>query len=379
MTRRIRVGVLFGGRSGEHEVSLQSAASVLRALDRERFEPVPIGITKEGRWLLPADAAKALEDGLAAMEGRFLAFRPDPGSRGGLIAVDDADRAVAPAGPSLVDVDVVFPVLHGTYGEDGTVQGLLELAGIPYVGSGVLASALAMDKAMQKDVFRQKGIPVADYTLVRARELETDFDAVLRRIEASFPYPMFVKPANLGSSVGITKAHDRDELAAGLRLAAEYDRRVIVEEAIDGREIECSVLGNEEPIASLPGEVVPGHEYYDYEAKYIDDSSRLIIPAELDPATTARIQELAVQSFLALDASGLARVDFFVERGTGRVLVNEVNTMPGFTRISMYPKLWEASGLPYTDLLTKLIELAFERHRARVALRTEYRPKTGDR
>ncbi|MBE3589595.1 MAG: D-alanine--D-alanine ligase [Firmicutes bacterium] len=376
MTRRIRVAVLFGGRSGEHEVSLQSAASILRALDRERFEPVPIGITKEGRWLLPADAARALEEGLASMEGRYLAFRPEPGARGGLIAVDGPDGGAA-GGPGLVDVDVVFPVLHGTYGEDGTVQGLLELAGIPYVGSGVLASALAMDKAMQKDLFRQKGIPVPDYTLVRARELETDFEGVVRRLEEGFAYPMFVKPANLGSSVGITKAHDRAELAAGLRLAAQYDRRLVVEEAIDGREIECSVLGNEEPVASLPGEVVPGHEFYDYEAKYIDDSSRLIIPAELDAATTARIQELAVQSFLALDASGLARVDFFLERRTGRVLVNEVNTMPGFTRISMYPKLWEASGLPYTELLTQLIELAFERHRARAALRTDYRPNSG--
>lgn len=367
MSRKLRVGVLFGGRSGEHEVSLMSARSVLDAIDRDRFEVVPIGIAKDGRWLLSGDPLKTLTDGVARTGGKPIALLPGQEQKQ-IVPVGEqqlAPEGAAAAGAGLVDV--VFPVLHGTMGEDGTIQGLLEIAGVPYVGAGVLGSAVGMDKDMMKTVFRAHGLPQARHVAVLRHRWEAAKQAgtegrMLQELEDAFGYPCFVKPANLGSSVGISKAKDRDGLRAALDEAARYDRKIIVEEFIDGRELEVSVLGNDEPIASVVGEIVPSNEFYDYNAKYIDGTSGLIIPAELPEETAAEVRRLALAAFKVLDLSGMARVDFFLERGTGRVLLNEVNTLPGFTSISMYPKLWEASGLPYRDLITKLIELALERH-----------------
>lgn len=370
MSRKLRVGVLFGGRSGEHEVSLMSARSVLEAIDRDRFEVVPIGITKDGRWLLSGDPLKTLTDGVARTGGQPIALMPGQEQKQ-IVPVGEqalASTAAPAAGAGLVDV--VFPVLHGTMGEDGTIQGLLEIAGVPYVGAGVLGSAVGMDKDMMKTVFRAHGLPQARHlTVLRhrweaAKQAGTE-GAMLQELEEAFGYPCFVKPANLGSSVGISKAKDRDSLRAALDEAARYDRKIIVEEFIDGRELEVSVLGNDEPIASVVGEIEPSNEFYDYNAKYIDGTSGLIIPADLPEETAAEVRRLAVAAYTALDLSGMSRVDFFLERGTGRVLLNEVNTLPGFTSISMYPKLWEASGLPYPDLITRLIELALERHEDR--------------
>ncbi len=337
--KKLRVGVLFGGRSGEHEVSLRSAASVIAAMDPDKYEVRPMAISKEGRWLSPAQSARLLPGGEKLPEGagnRALMIQPVP---------DSADS-----------LDVVFPVLHGTFGEDGVVQGLLELAGLPYVGSGVLGSAVAMDKDVMKRLFRERGLPTPRHAAFLRGQ------ASVARLVREFGFPMFVKPANLGSSVGISKAHDRRELVAALELAGRYDRKILVEEFIDGREIECSVLGNDRPEASVPGEIVPCREFYDYEAKYIDEGSKLIIPAPLTRAQTRRVRELAVAAFLACECSGMARVDFFLERRTGRLLLNELNTIPGFTSISMYPKLWEASGLSYPELIDRLIQLALERH-----------------
>lgn len=355
MAERLRVAVLCGGRSGEHEVSVVSAASVLAALDPARFAAVPVGITRSGRWLLLPDleaarAAGGVEEGM----GQPLAVVPG-GGRGALVALE--------GGPGPGAVDVVFPVLHGPNGEDGTVQGLLRLAGVPFVGAGVLASALGMDKAAMKDVFRQWGLPVVDSLLVRRCDWEGDPGGTVARIREAIGFPCFVKPANLGSSVGISKARDREELRAALERAARYDRRLVVERAVDARELECSVLGNDAPVASVPGEILPAREFYDYEAKYADPRTQLVIPARVAPEVARRAQELAVRAFLALDCAGLARVDFFLERGSGLLLVNEINTIPGFTAVSMYPKLWEASGLSYRDLITRLIELALERWR----------------
>ena len=350
--RRIRIGVLFGGRSGEHEVSLRSAASVIAALDRTKYQVVPIAIAKAGKWLSPAQSMKLLppEQRSDSAPSRDLTIRPVPGST-------DA-------------VDVIFPVLHGTFGEDGTVQGLLELAGVPYVGAGVLGSAVGMDKDVMKRLFRERDLPTPEHLTLLRSQVAGQRSQTVRTIERRFRYPMFVKPANLGSSVGITKAHKRKELLAALNLAAQFDRKVMVERAIDGREIECSVLGNDAPEASVPGEVIPSREFYDYEAKYIDENSRLIIPARLTRAQTRRVQQLAVAAFLACECSGMARVDFFLERRTGRVLLNEINTIPGFTSISMYPKLWEASGVGYSELIDRLIRLALERHEEKA--RTRY-------
>lgn len=357
MNGKLRIAVLFGGRSGEHEVSLRSAASIMGAIDRERCEVVPVGITKTGRWLLPADVDRTLAAGTVE-EGAGQPVTLAGGEGGPNLVALDAGGA-----PAAQAVDAVFPVLHGPNGEDGTVQGLLELANVPYVGSGVLASAVGMDKGVMKDVFRRHDLPVTDYVVVRRRDWERDAGSVTDRIEAEIGYPCFVKPANLGSSVGISKARDRSRLREAMVQAARFDRRLVVERAVDGRELECSVLGNDEPFASVPGEIVPCNEFYDYTAKYIDDRSELLIPAPVSPETARQVQDLAVRAFLALDCAGLARVDFFLERGTGRVLVNEINTLPGFTTISMYPKLWEASGLPYRELIARLIELALERWR----------------
>ncbi len=378
MARKLRVAVLFGGRSGEHEVSVRSAASVLQAMDRERFEPVPVGITRAGRWLLSpgGDAAPLLAAGrVEEGAGRPVALVGGTASGAPAILIPiEGDGAGAAGGPE--PVDAVFPVLHGPNGEDGTVQGLLELADVPYVGSGVLASAVGMDKGIMKDVFRQHGLPSTDYLVLTRREWEAEPERVTREIEAGLGYPCFVKPANLGSSVGISKVRGPGELAPAMDLAARHDRRLVVEKGVDAREIECSVLGNDDPAASVPGEIVPCNEFYDYQAKYVDDRSKLLIPAPIPPETARQVRELAVRAFRAIDAAGLARVDFFLERRTGRVLVNEINTMPGFTSISMYPKLWEASGLPYTSLITRLIELAVERWKEKDHLLSQARNLT---
>ncbi len=360
-SRKLRVAVLFGGKSGEHEVSLVSARSVMAAMDREKYEILPVGITKFGRWLTTGDPVALLSDGGGAaldQDKPVVAGRRDlvPGTHEGRVPV----------------VDVVFPVLHGTYGEDGTVQGLLELADLPYVGAGVLGSALGLDKAAMKDVFRAHGLPVADSTVVMRKAWRARPAEIIASVEECFAYPVFVKPANLGSSVGISKAHDRGELEQGLRLAARFDRKMLVETAINAREIECSVLGNDEPIASVLGEVVPCNEFYDYKAKYIDGDSELHIPAVLPSETTELIRDLAVRAFRAIDCAGMARVDFFLCRDTGKVYVNELNTIPGFTDISMYPKLWEASGVSYSELIDRLIELALERYQDRHACETSY-------
>jgi D-alanine-D-alanine ligase len=358
--KRIRVGILFGGRSGEHEVSLVSAASVMKALDPEKYEVVPIGITKEGRWLAGTAAQNLLPEILRSGERVMPSADPTVAA---LVALNATDSR-------SVQLDVVFPVLHGTYGEDGTVQGLLDLAGVPYVGSGVLGSAVGMDKDMQKRLFLQAKLPVGDFVAVLRAEWEKSRGKVLRALRKKFRFPVFVKPATLGSSVGMTKAHDPKELAEAMDLAAEFAQKILVERAIRGREIEVAVLGNEDPRASVPGEIVPHREFYDYAAKYLEQGTRLLIPAKLTRAQVKRFQEYAVRAFRALECLGMARVDFFLEQRTGRILLNEVNTIPGFTSISMYPKMWEASGVSYRELLDRLIELALTQHREKQ--RTKY-------
>jgi D-alanine-D-alanine ligase len=362
--KRLRVGVLFGGRSGEHEVSLISAASVIQALDPAKYEAVPIGITKDGRWLAGTAAHKMLPPVLSEVlvSGERVMLSADP-SVGALVPVSDSRG-------DLLRVDVVFPVLHGTYGEDGTVQGLLDLAGLPYVGSGVLGSAVGMDKDMQKRLFLQAKLPVGDFLAIARAEWEKSRVKVLRSIRKKFRFPVFVKPATLGSSVGISKAHDVKELAVAMDLAAEFAQKILIERAIRGREIEVSVLGNEDPKASIAGEVVPHREFYDYTAKYLEEGTRLLIPAKLTKAQLKRFQEYAVRAFKTLECLGMGRVDFFLENPTGKILLNEINTIPGFTSISQYPKLWEASGLPYRDLLDRLIELALSQQREKQ--RTKY-------
>ena len=390
--KKIRVGVIFGGRSGEHEISLISAESVIRALNKDKYDVLPIGITREGRWLIGGDPLAQLKE--ASYTPKELMAGEATGNRGiresgnqgisqGTLPSQElvplAGNAALLKGRSpLAEVDVVFPVLHGPYGEDGTVQGLLELANLPYVGAGVTASALGMDKALQKTIFRQKGIPVLDFVVVKRRDWEREPEAVLARAEAALGYPCFVKPVNLGSSVGISKAHHRQELRAALDIAARYDRRLLVEQsAEDCREIEVSVLGNDDPIASIPGEIVPHREFYDYIAKYVDEETELKIPADLPPPVVERVRELGVRAFLAIDCAGMARVDLFVARDYSRIYVNELNTIPGFTTISMYPKLWEASGLPYPELLDRLIELALERHADKSRSQITYRGEQG--
>jgi D-alanine-D-alanine ligase len=355
VTRKLRVGVIFGGRSGEHEVSLQSAKSVIDAMDRDRYDVVPIGIMPDGRWLTSSDATLMLPEAVMRDGDREVALFGDP-TRVGLVTLNaesDNDRT---------SLDVVFPVLHGTFGEDGTIQGLLELAGIPYVGSGVLGSAAGMDKAVMKALFREAGLPIVEFASFLRTQWDTARDEILDRVESRIGYPAFAKPANLGSSVGISKAVDRASLERAIDTAARFDRKIVVERGVDAREVEVAVLGNDEPAASLPGEIIPNADFYDFETKYLSDSAEYAIPAELSAEQTAEIQAMAVRAFQAVDASGLGRVDFFVERGTDRILLNEINTMPGFTRISMYPKLWEASGVPYRELIDRLVQLALERH-----------------
>ncbi|MGB7621933.1 MAG: D-alanine--D-alanine ligase family protein [Terriglobia bacterium] len=383
MAKKIRVGIIFGGKSSEHEVSLASAASIISAIDREKYEIVPIGITKAGRWVLGEGAKKLIPQNVIEA-GKPILIPPDPEIReilrwplsAGVRTETTTELSRRPSGGAQgnTQVDVVFPILHGRFGEDGTIQGLLELAGIPYVGGGVLASAAGMDKDVMKRLFREEGLPVPEFLLFRAEELRSHGAACKRRIATKIHFPCFVKPANSGSSVGIHKVHTIKELDAALADALQYDVKILVEEEIVGREIECSVLGNESPQASLPGEVIPVHEFYDYEAKYIDEGSRLLIPAKLTPTQTRRVQELAIAAFKAIDCAGMARVDFFLEKGTGRVFVNEINTIPGFTKISMYPKLWEASGISYSELIDRLLELALKRHAGRSHLKCSYVP-----
>jgi D-alanine-D-alanine ligase len=390
MAKKLRVGILFGGRSGEHEVSLLSAASVLGAIDRGKFDVTPIGITKEGRWLAAADAHGLLKGDASAVARRLRAGDPEatPGAKllhegiptllapepGNPTALSQNPDGQSSAGAAL---DVVFPVLHGTFGEDGTIQGLFELAGIAYVGSGVLGSAAGMDKDVMKRLFVQARLPIVNHVTLLRADWEKSPRKAIAQVERVLNYPVFVKPANLGSSVGITKAHDRKELGPALTVAAKYDRKLIVEQGVGGksplrprrgeqaaraREFEVAVLGNDEPKASVVGEIIPGKEFYDYEAKYLSEGSVPVIPAPISKPETKKIREMAVAAFKACDLSGLARVDFLMEPdGKRRIFVNEVNTMPGFTRISMYPKLWEASGLSYRELITRLIELALER------------------
>lgn len=384
--KKLRVGILFGGRSGEHEVSLLSAASVLKAIDRKKFDVVPIGITKDGRWITASDAEHLLT-GKPTAPSTLRAGDPAATAPAALLA--DGRAAIVPPAPSREDLskqtlpasareavcldsqslDVVFPVLHGTFGEDGTIQGLFELAGIAYVGSGVLGSSTGMDKDVMKKLFAFSRLPMTKHVTLLRTEWQQSPRRATTRIEAALKYPLFVKPANLGSSVGISKVHNRTELGPALTLAASFDRKIVVEQGVGGarrraREFEVGVLGNDKPEASVVGEIVPGKEFYDYEAKYLTEGSIPVIPAKLTRPQTRQIQQMAVAAFQACDCAGLARVDFLMDPGkTQRIYVNEINTLPGFTSISMYPKLWAASGVPYTGLITRLIELALERQR----------------
>ncbi len=381
--KRLRVGVLYGGRSGEHEVSLASAAAVIANLDRARYEPVPIRIEKDGRWALVDRPPTAVSAAEVIEQARLEAARP---SRGGrevhlmarpseeTILSIDRGRPRGEEGTAVVtglNLDCIFPVLHGPYGEDGTIQGLLELANVPYVGAGVLASAVGMDKALMKVVFAACGLPVCPYRVVLRHVWARRREAIASEIESALSYPIFVKPANLGSSVGISKAKDRVTLLDAMDLAGAYDRKIVIEAAVpEAREIECAVLGNDAPEASVAGEVVPSREFYDYEAKYIDDGSKIFIPADLDAGTADEIRRLSIAAFQAIDCAGMARVDFLLARKTGAIYLNEVNTIPGFTTISMYSKLWAATGLAYPALLDRLLALALERHAEKQQLRT---------
>jgi len=386
--KKIRVGILFGGRSGEHEVSLLSAASVFNAIDKEKYEVVPIGITKEGRWVTAADAERLLhgkvEDhkhlragdpeatpGAAVLaKGESVVVPPEPQRHGSItpFETDKSSHALTRrAADRAIDVDVIFPVLHGTFGEDGTIQGLLELADMPYVGAGVLGSAAGMDKDIMKALFRAGGLPIVKHVTFLRSEWEANAKKVEKLVESKLKYPVFVKPANLGSSVGISKARDGKQLGPAIEEAAKFDRKIVIEQGVGGRkqkarEIECSVLGNDQPQASLPGEIVPSTEFYDYNAKYLDEGSQLIIPAKLSKAETKEVQRLAIGAFKAVDCAGLARVDFLMEPKSRKIYLNEINTLPGFTAISMYPKLWAASGVSYSDLIGRLIQFGLERH-----------------
>lgn len=358
--RKTRVAVVFGGRSDEHDVSLRSAQTIMDALDPDTYEVVPIGITRSGQWL-------AGDDPHAALVSDSPMFHLTTGEDS---AIPTSERIIQPVigadallpKDAAVDIDVFFPALHGPMGEDGTIQGMLEMAGVPYVGSGVLGSAVGMDKAMTKVILEQAGVPQLPWLLITRREWQQDPDATMARIESRLPYPVFVKPANMGSSVGVSKAKSTDELRTALQEAAHFDRRVVIEQGVVGRELEMGVLGNEAPITSGVGEIRPRGEFYDYASKYLDDSAELIIPADVEPEIQKEMERIAVESFIALDLAGLARVDFFVEEGTNQIYLNEVNTLPGFTSISMYPMLWNQAGISLPELVNKLVELALERH-----------------
>jgi D-alanine-D-alanine ligase len=381
--KKLRVGILFGGRSGEHEISLLSAASVLQALDKDKYEVVPIGITKEGRWVSQAYAERLLKgEHLPEETGRNLRAG-DPATTPGAAVLAKGASVIVPPVPSSdslvpfeslggttehgINVDVIFPVLHGTFGEDGTIQGLLELADIAYVGAGVLGSAAGMDKDIMKSLFAAAGLPIVKHVTLLRSQWEKDPKKVTRAVEKKLKYPVFVKPANLGSSVGISKARDGKELGPAIETAAGYDRKIVVEQGVGGkkhkaRELECSVLGNDEPRASIGGEIVPSSEFYDYNAKYLEEGSQLIIPAKITKKQMKELQEMAVAAFQAVDCSGLARVDFLMDPKSGKIYLNEINTMPGFTSISMYPKLWAASGIEYPELIDRLLQLGLERY-----------------
>jgi D-alanine-D-alanine ligase len=381
--KKLRVGVIYGGRSGEHEVSIASAAAVFKHLDRKRYDPVPLRIEKDGRWTLADRPPTALAASDVIEQARVVSAHPvRPGREAHLVSypadetiltIDRGSRSDPEEGVRVtgMGLDVVFPVLHGPYGEDGTVQGLLELANVPYVGAGVLASAVGMDKAFMKIAFAARGLPVAPYRVLLSHQWRSGREAHAQATADALGYPMFVKPANLGSSVGISKAKTAADLVTAIDLAFEFDRKVVIEAAVpDAREIEVGVLGNEQPEASVAGEIIPSREFYDYAAKYLDEGSVPVIPAELDEATAREVRRLAIEAFEAVDCAGLARVDFLLARESGRLFVNEVNTLPGFTTISMYAKLWEASGVSYPALLDKLIALAVERHAAKQDLKT---------
>lgn len=396
---KLRVGILFGGRSGEHEVSLLSAASLLNAIDKSKYDVVPIGITKDGRWLTAEHAERLLKGGagkksaaaLGAQDnasgekhlragdpeatpgaavlatGESVVVPPEPARRGEGLAPFQTDANLRRASDRAINVDVVFPVLHGTFGEDGTIQGLLELADIAYVGAGVLGSSAGMDKDVMKSLFRASRLPIVKHVTVLRSAWESAPRKVEKLVESKVKYPVFVKPANLGSSVGISKAHDRKELGPAIDEAAKFDRKIVIEEGVGGkknkaREIECAVLGNDDPKASVAGEIVPCKEFYDYDAKYLAEGSELVIPAKLNKAEMKNVQALAIAAFQAVDCSGLARVDFLMDPKSRKIYLNEINTMPGFTSISMYPKLWGATGVSYPDLIDRLIRLGVERH-----------------
>jgi len=388
---KLRVGILFGGRSGEHEVSLLSAASVLNAIDKTKYEVVPIGITKDGRWLTAEHAERMLkgnagEGARAAPEkhlragdpeatpgaavlatGESVVVPPEPARRDAGLALFQTDANLRRASDRAINVDVIFPVLHGTFGEDGTIQGLLELADIAYVGAGVLGSSAGMDKDIMKSLFRAARLPIVKHVTVLRSQFEHELKKVQKLVESKLKYPVFVKPANLGSSVGISKAHDRRELGPAIAEAAKFDRKIVIEEVVGGkknraREIECAVLGNDDPKASIAGEIVPCKEFYDYDAKYLVEGSEAVIPAKITKAEMRTVQRLAIAAFQAVDCTGLARVDFLMDPKSRRIFVNEINTMPGFTAISMYPKMWVASGVTYSELIDRLIQLGIERH-----------------
>jgi len=376
--RKIRVGILFGGRSGEHEVSLISAQGIMEAIDKDKYEVVPIGITKEGGWIARGDPMKVLRAAANMPPLLAAATGEEPEAPETVLAPLEPRRTALTTSQAPLELDVIFPVLHGPFGEDGTVQGFLELTGLAYVGAGVTASAVGMDKAVAKAVFDAHGLPGLPYQVVLRKNWEADPTAIIARCEATLRYPMFTKPANLGSSVGISKAHNRDELAAGLDEAARFDRKLIVEQGIEAREIEVSVLGNDDPIASLPGEIIPSREFYSYAAKYIDDASDLLIPAPISPEQTDRVRQLAIQAYKAVDCAGMARVDFLMDKTSGELWLNEINTIPGFTPISMYPKLWEATGISYTELIDRLIQLALERQEEKKRSTTSFDVSTAE-
>jgi len=388
--KKIRVGILFGGRSGEHEVSLLSAASVLNAIDKTKYEVVPVGITKDGRWLTAEHAERLLRGdsdegartpqttlragdpeatlGAAVLAtGESVVVPPEPARRGVGLSPFQTDANLRRASDRAINVDVIFPVLHGTFGEDGTIQGLLELADLAYVGAGVLGSSAGMDKDVMKSLFRAAGLPIVKHVTVLRSRFEREPKKVQKLVESKLKYPVFVKPANLGSSVGISKAHDRKELGPAIAEAAKFDRKIVIEEGVGGkknkaREIECAVLGNDDPKASIAGEIIPCKEFYDYDAKYLVEGSEPVIPAKLSKSEMKTVQRLAIAAFQAVDCTGLARVDFLMDPKSRKMFVNEINTMPGFTAISMYPKLWDATGVPYPELIDRLIQLGIERH-----------------
>jgi D-alanine-D-alanine ligase len=379
---KLKVGILFGGRSGEHEISLLSAASVLKAINKQKYDVVPIGITKDGRWLTDSHAEQLLAGNKTSGESGSNLRAGDPQATPGAVVLAKGEAVIVPPVPQArglmpfesaassgqkgIDVDVIFPVLHGTFGEDGTIQGLFELADIPYVGAGVLGSAAGMDKDVMKQLFASAGLTIVKHVTVLRGQWEKDKKKAIKLVESKLKYPVFVKPANLGSSVGISKAHDRKELGPAIEMAAGYDRKIVIEEGVGGkkhkaRELEVAILGNDEPKASTVGEIIPAAEFYDYNAKYIDEGSVPVIPARISKKQLKEVQGMAVRAFQSVDCSGLARVDFLMDPKNGKLYLNEINTMPGFTAISMYPKLWAASGLEYPDLIDRLIQLAMER------------------